>query len=449
MADSRDVPRRVVIMGAAGRDFHNFNVVFRKDETVKVVAFTATQIPGIAGRRYPASLAGPLYLDGIAIEDEVNLDAICQREQVDEVVFAYSDVTHEAVMHVASRALAAGADFRILGPDATMLPASRPVIAISATRTGCGKSQTARWLSRRLRDRGLRVAVVRHPMPYGDLERQRVQRFTSREDLDVAECTIEEREEYEPHLASGSVVFAGVDYADILARAEQEADVIVWDGGNNDFPFYRPSLHIVLTDTLRPADAAKYHPGEATLRMADVVVLAKVNAATDEQVAEADLRARALNPRATVVRAASPVVLDSAERVRGRRVLVVDDGPTLTHGGMAFGAGYSAAVEAGALVVDPLPYADEEIREVLRRYPHVKSVLPALGYGPAQLAALERSIAAAPVDFVVSGTPIDLAALVHVPQPILRARYEFADAGEPTLGAIVDAKLRDLGLLSR
>lgn len=449
MPQGGGVPCRVVIMGAAGRDFHNFNVVFRDDEATTVVVFTAAQIPGIAGRRYPASLAGPLYPDGIPVEDEAELEAICRRERVDEVVFAYSDVRHEAVMHAASRALAAGAGFRILGPDATMLRASRPVIAISATRTGCGKSQTARWLSRRLRGQGLRVAVVRHPMPYGDLERQRVQRFASREDLDVAECTIEEREEYEPHIAAGSVVFAGVDYADILGRAEQEADVIVWDGGNNDFPFYRPSLHIVLTDTLRPADAAMYHPGEATLRMADVVVLAKVNVATDDQVAEASSRARALNPRATLVRAASPVVLDSAERVRGRRVLVVDDGPTLTHGGMAFGAGYSAAVAAGAVVVDPLPYADEEILEVLRRYPHVQSVLPALGYGPAQLAALERSIANAPVDFVVSGTPIDLAALVHVPQPILRARYEFADAGEPTLGAIVDARLRELGLLSR
>lgn len=449
MADSRGVPRRVVIMGAAGRDFHNFNVVFRDDPTVRVVAFTATQIPGIAGRRYPASLAGPLYPDGIAIEEETELEAICRREQVDEVVFAYSDVRHETVMHAGSRALAVGADFRILGPDATMLAAARPVFAISATRTGCGKSQTARWLSRRLRATGLRVAVVRHPMPYGDLERQRSQRFASREDLDVAECTIEEREEYEPHIAAGSVVFAGVDYAEVLAQAEREADVIVWDGGNNDFPFYRPDLHIVLTDTLRSADAAAYHPGEATLRMADVVVLAKVNAASDEQVVETEIRARALNPRATVVRAASPVTLDSADRVRGRRVLVVDDGPTLTHGGLAFGAGYSAAVEAGALVVDPLPYADEEIRTVLRRYPHVKSVLPALGYGPVQLAALERSIAAAPVDFVVSGTPIDLAALVHVPQPILRARYEFGDAGEPTLGSIVDAKLRDLGLLVR
>jgi predicted GTPase len=426
-------------MGAAGRDFHNFNVAFRGRADVHVVAFTAAQIPGIAGRRYPAPLAGDHYPEGIPIEDESDLEAICRRESVDEVVFAYSDVRHEAVMHAASRALAAGADFTFLGPQATMLQASRPVIAVSATRTGCGKSQTARWLTHRLRERGLRVAAIRHPMPYGDLERQRLQRFASREDLAAAECTIEEREEYEPHIAAGSVVYAGVDYADILAAAE--ADVIVWDGGNNDFPFYRPDLHIVLTDSLRPGDADRYHPGEATLRMADVVVLAKVNAASHEQIAEAEARARALNPRATIVRASSPVVLEDAGRVAGRRVLVVDDGPTLTHGGMAYGAGYVAAVAAGAEVVDPLPYADPAISSALSAYPHIRSVLPALGYGGEQLAALQRSIAAVPVDFVVSGTPIDLAALIEVPQPILRARYEFADAGEPSLGPIVDAML--------
>jgi len=428
-------------MGAAGRDFHNFNVAFREDPHTRVVAFTAAQIPGIAGRRYPASLAGARYPEGIAIEDEGDLEAICRREDVDEVVFAYSDVRHETVMHAASRALAVGADFRLLGPETTMLTASRPVIAVSATRTGCGKSQTARWLTRRLRDRGLRVAAIRHPMPYGDLERQRVQRFASREDLDAAECTIEEREEYEPHIAAGSVVYAGVDYADILAQAEAEADVIVWDGGNNDFPFYRSDLHIVLTDSLRPADADRYHPGEATLRMADVVVLAKVNAASHEQIAEAEAHARKLNPGAIIVRGASPVVLDDSTQVAGRRVLVVDDGPTLTHGGMAYGAGYVAAVAAGAEIVDALPYADPQIAEALSHFPHIRSVLPALGYGADQLAALQRSIAAAPVDFVVSGTPIDLAALIDVPQRILRARYEFADAGEPTLGPIVDAAL--------
>ncbi|MDP2326485.1 MAG: GTPase [Dehalococcoidia bacterium] len=441
MTGHTDNQRRVVIMGAAGRDFHNFNVVFRDAPGVHVVAFTAAQIPGIAGRRYPASLAGAQYPDGIAIEDEGNLEAICARERVDEVVFAYSDVRHEVVMHAASRALAAGANFTLLGSDATMLQAARPVIAVSATRTGTGKSQTSRWITRRLRERGLRVAAVRHPMPYGDLERQRVQRFASREDLDVAECTIEEREEYEPYIAAGSVVYAGVDYADILARAEAEADVIVWDGGNNDFPFYRPDLHVVLTDTLRPADADRYHPGEATLRMADVVVLAKVNAASHEQIAEAEAHARALNPRATIVRAASPVALDDPSLVAGRRVLVVDDGPTLTHGGMAYGAGYVAAVAAGAEIVDPLPFADPLIAAALSQYPHIRSVLPALGYGAEQLAALQRSIAAAPVDFVISGTPIDLAALIDVPMPILRARYEFADAGEPRLGPIVDAVL--------
>jgi predicted GTPase len=441
---SHRTQRRVVIMGAAGRDFHNFNVVFRNDLGARVVAFTAAQIPGIAGRRYPASLAGDRYPGGIPIEDEADLEAICEREHVDEVVFAYSDVRHETVMHLASRTLAAGANFTLLGPSSTMLSARVPVIAVSATRTGCGKSQTARWLSRRLRARGLRVAAIRHPMPYGDLERQRVQRFATLEDLDAAECTIEEREEYEPHIASGSVVFAGVDYGDVLERAELEADVIIWDGGNNDFPFLRPDLHIVLTDSLRPGDADAYHPGEAALRMADVVVIAKTNAASRYQVAEAEAEARTLNPRATIVRAASPVVLDEPERVRGRRVLVVDDGPTLTHGGMPYGAGYVAAVEAGAEVVDPLPYADEPIRAALSAYPHVRSVLPALGYGSEQLSALQRSIAAAPVEYVISGTPIDLAALVDVPQRILRARYEFADAGEPTLGTIVDAMLERL-----
>jgi len=446
MADHVD-ERRILIMGAAGRDFHNFNVAFREDPHTRVVAFTAAQIPGIAGRRYPASLAGARYPEGIAIEDEGDLEAICRREDVDEVVFAYSDVRHETVMHAASRALAVGADFRLLGPETTMLTASRPVIAVSATRTGCGKSQTARWLTRRLRDRGLRVAAIRHPMPYGDLERQRVQRFASREDLDAAECTIEEREEYEPHIAAGSVVYAGVDYADILAQAEAEADVIVWDGGNNDFPFYRSDLHIVLTDSLRPADADRYHPGEATLRMADVVVLAKVNAASHEQIAEAEAHARKLNPGAIIVRGASPVVLDDSTQVAGRRVLVVDDGPTLTHGGMAYGAGYVAAVAAGAEIVDALPYADPQIAEALSHFPHIRSVLPALGYGADQLAALQRSIAAAPVDFVVSGTPIDLAALIDVPQRILRARYEFADAGEPTLGPIVDAALERVAVL--
>jgi predicted GTPase len=440
-------------MGAAGRDFHNFNVVYRDDPGTCVVAFTAAQIPGIAARRYPASLAGPGYPSGIAIEDEAALEGLCLREQVDEVVFAYSDVRHETVMHAASRALAGGADFKLLGPKTTMLRAAVPVIAVSAARTGCGKSQTARWLMRRLRGRGLRVAAVRHPMPYGDLERQRVQRFASMADLDAAGCTVEEREEYEPHIAAGSVVWAGVDYEAILERAEAEADVIVWDGGNNDFPFYRPDLHIVLTDALRPHDADRYHPGEATLRMADVVVVAKTDAASADQIQQAESEARALNPTATIVRGASPVALDDPAAVRGRRTLVVDDGPTLTHGGMAYGAGYVAAVAAGAEIVDPRPYLAPSIREALERYPHVRSVLPALGYGAEQLAALAETIAATPAEVVVAGTPIDLGALVEVSQPIVRARYEFAEApgasaGAPGLGSVVDAMLQRVGLAS-
>jgi predicted GTPase len=440
-------PRRVAIMGAAGRDFHNFNVVYRDQPDARVVAFTAAQIPGIEGRRYPPALAGASYPEGIPIEDEADLEGICSREHVDDVVFSYSDVPHAEVMHAASRALAAGADFTLLGPSRTMLGSQRPVFAVSAVRTGSGKSQTARWLARRLRDRGLSVAVVRHPMPYGDLERQRVQRFAGYEDLDAAECTIEEREEYEPHLAAGSIVYAGVDYGEILARAEAEADVVVWDGGNNDFPFFRPDLHIVLMDALRPADASGYHPGEATLRMAHVVVVSKVDAASHEQIEQAEAAARALAPHATIVRGASPVVLDDPAAVRGRSVLVIDDGPTLTHGGMSYGAGYVAAVAAGAgEIVDPRPHAVPPIREALARYPHLRSVLPALGYGPEQLAALRETIAATPADVVVSGTPVDLAALVDVAKPIVRARYDFAEAGEPGLGDIVDGACERLGL---
>lgn len=432
-------PRRVLIMGAAGRDFHNFNVAYRDDPGVRVVAFTAAQIPGIAGRRYPAALSGPRYPDGIAIHDEAQLEAICGRERVDEVVFGYSDVPHALVMHAASRALASEADFTLLGPRRTMLRSARPVFAISAVRTGAGKSQTARWLAARLRARELRVAVIRHPMPYGDLARQRVQRFASVDDLSRADCTIEEREEYEPHIAGGSVVFAGVDYRAVLAEAEAEADVIVWDGGNNDFPFLAPDLHIVLTDALRPDDADAYHPGEATLRMADVIVVAKTDAASPAQVTRAERQARALNGRAQIVRAASPVVLDDPDAVRGRRVLVIDDGPTLTHGGMPYGAGYVAAIAAQAQIVDPRPFLAPALREALTPYPHVREVLPALGYDAAQLAALSATIAATPAEVIVSGTPIDLAALISVPQPIVRARYEFAEVGEPGLGAIVDA----------
>jgi predicted GTPase len=433
---------RTVILGAAGRDFHNFNVVFRDDPSVTVVAFTAAQIPGISHRRYPASLAGPRYPRGIPIEDEAELEAICRRERVAQVVFAYSDVPHAYVMHLASRALATGADFALLGPQRTMLAARVPVIAISAVRTGCGKSQTARWLGRWLRQRGFRVAVLRHPMPYGDLEAERVQRFATRADLDAARCTAEEREEYEPHLAAGNVVFAGVDYAAIIARAEHEADMIVWDGGNNDFPFVRPNLHLVVADALRPGQATAYHPGEAVLRMADVIIVNKVDAASRAGVQQVVDEVRDVNPRAALVRAASPVRLDDPSAVPGRRVLVVEDGPTLTHGGMSYGAGYVAATaHHAAAIVDPRRSAAPAIRDLLARYPHIGRVLPALGYDAAQLTALRDTINQADADVVVAATPIDLAALIDINKPVIRARYEYADAGEPTLAAVVEGFL--------
>ncbi|MCC6557165.1 MAG: GTPase, partial [Polyangiaceae bacterium] len=426
--------RRTVIMGAAGRDFHNFNVAFRDDPAVEVVAFTAAQIPGIGGRRYPPELAGPLYPEGIPIEDEAELERICAAQAVQQVVFAYSDVAHATVMHLGSRALAAGADFVLLGPDRTMLRSKRPVVAISAVRTGCGKSQTSRWLSRRLRARGMRVAVLRHPMPYGDLLSERVQRFASRADLDAARCTAEEREEYEPHLDAGNVVFAGVDYAAILAAAEEESDIVVWDGGNNDFPFLRPDLHIVIADALRPDHIATHHPGEAVVRMADVVVVNKVDAAEGAGVERVIGEVRAVSPRAAIVRAASPVRLADPAAVAGRRALVVEDGPTITHGGMAYGAGHVAAIGAGAAeIVDPRASAAEEIRAVYAAYPHIGRVLPAVGYSAGQLEALRATINASDAEVVVSASPIDLAALIAIDKPVVRARYELADAGEPTL----------------
>jgi len=428
-------------MGAAGRDFHNFNVVYRDDPNVEVVAFTAAQIPGIAGRRYPSSLSGRLYPDGISILPEAELEAVIGDCAADEVVFAYSDVTHESVMHIASRALACGADFTLLGPNRTMLAAARPVIAVTAVRTGCGKSSVARWISRRLRDRGLRAAIIRHPMPYGDLAAQGVQRFERLADLTSAACTLEEREEYEPHIAMGAVVFAGVDYAEILRGAEAEADVIVWDGGNNDFPFLRPDLHIALADALRPGQVATHHPGETVARMADVLVVNKVDAASADDVQALKAALRAVNGRAPIVLAASPITLAEPEAVRGRRALVIEDGPTITHGGMPHGAGWAAAVACGAQIVDPRPYAAPGIAETLRAYPHIGPVLPALGYGEAQLRALAATIEAADVEVVVSATPIDLAALLHTSKKIVRARYDYADAGEPTLGALIDAFL--------
>jgi predicted GTPase len=432
-------PQRIVILGAAGRDFHNFNVVYRDAASSEVVAFTAAQIPGIANRRYPPVLAGPRYPEGIPIEDEAALEEICRREGVTLVVFAYSDVTYAHVMTLASRALALGADFTLLGPARTMLQAPVPVVAVSAVRTGCGKSPIARWLAGRLRAAGRRVAVVRHPMPYRDLERQRVQRFATRGDLDAAGCTIEEREEYEPHLAAGNVVYAGVDYVEIVARAGAESDVLVWDGGNNDFPFVRPDLHVVVADALRPDDAAGYHPGEAVLRMADVAVISKVNTASGEQVGRAVAAVTRVNPRVPIVQAALAVRLDAPELVRGRRVLVVEDGPTITHGSMPYGAGFVAATAAGAAaIVDPRPCAAGEIAAVFARHPHIGSVLPAIGYSAVQVEALRATIERSGAELVVAATPVDLAPLLGLRTPVVRARYELEDAGHPTLADFVD-----------
>jgi predicted GTPase len=442
--------RRVLIMGAAGRDFHNFNMVYRDDPSSHVVAFTATQIPEIAGRRYPPSLAGPYYPEGIPIVLESELESICQNERIDQVVFAYSDVSHARVMHTASIALGAGSDFLLLGPERTMLRASVPVIAVCAARTGCGKSQTARWLSRLLKEQGLRVAVVRHPMPYGDLESQTVQRFASSADLDAADCTIEEREEYEPHLVLGNIVYAGVDYGEIVTRAEAEADVILWDGGNNDFSFIKPDLHIVLVDPLRAGHETTHHPGEAVLRMADIILVAKVNSASDADIQQVTEAAHGINPRAIITRGASPVQLDQSELVRGKRVLVVEDGPTITHGGMSYGAGYVAATQAQAAeIIDPRSVAVKEIATLYTQYPHIGSVLPAVGYNAAQLKALQETINRADVDVIVSATPCNLDALIEINKPVVRARYEFAEAGEPGLGSLVERFLSERALHKR
>jgi predicted GTPase len=423
--------QRLVIMGAAGRDFHNFNQVYRDNPEVEVVAFTATQIAGIANRLYPPSLAGELYPEGIPIVEESELESL----NPEQVIFAYSDISHTELMHIASRVLAIGADFTLLGATKTMLSAQIPTIAVSAVRTGCGKSQTTRWLSKRLREWGLKVAVIRHPMPYGDLEKQVVQCFSTKEDLTIANCTIEEREEYEPHLAIGNRVYAGVDYGKIIALAQQEADLLLWDGGNNDFPFIKPDLHIVLVDPLRPGDETTHHPGESVLRMADLVIIPKVDVAAIADVQQVRENIKQINPQVNIVLGCSPIELDDPEAVKNRRVIVVEDGPTTTHGGMSYGAGYIAVSRANvAEIVDPRNYAVPEIAAVYERYPHIGKILPAMGYFPAQLAALAATINQTPADVVVSATPSDLAALIKVNKPIIRARYEFAEAEEPGLG---------------
>lgn len=430
--------RRVVIMGAGGRDFHVFNTVFRGDPATQVVAFTAAQIPGIDERAYPPSLAGPRYPDGIPIRPEAELDELVAAHGVHEVVLAYSDLSHEEVMHRASQVLAAGADFRLVGPRASMLRSSKPVVAVCAVRTGSGKSQTTRRVAEILQARGLRPVLVRHPMPYGDLERMAVQRFATLEDIDASEPTVEEREEYEAPVRMGMVMYAGVDYEAILRRAEQEADVVIWDGGNNDFSFYRPDLLITVVDPLRPGHERRYHPGEVNLRMADVVVVNKVDRADADAVAQVLASVAEVNPEAIVVRAASPVSLLEGPDLAGRRVLVVEDGPTVTHGGMSYGAGTVAAEQAGAVIVDPRPFAVGSIADTFAAHPHLGAVLPAMGYGASQVADLQATIDATPCDVVIAGTPVDLAEVVSVRHPIRRAAYELRELGQPTLEEALD-----------
>ena len=428
---------RILIMGAAGRDFHDFNVVYREDPATEVVAFTATQIPGIADRRYPAELAGPLYPAGIPILAESELERIVRDERIDRVVFAYSDVAHETVMHAASRALAAGADFELLGPRRTMLRSTRPIVATGATRTGAGKSQTTRYLSRLLEEAGLRAVVVRHPMPYGDLVAQRCERFASYADLDRYETTIEEREEYEPHLDAGRIVYAGVDYEEILRSAEAEADVVVWDGGNNDFPFYKPDLFVVVADPLRAGHEQRFHPGETNARLADVIVVNKTDSATPGQVETVLANFADLNPRAAIVKARSALALEGGE-IAGKSVVVVEDGPTLTHGGMTFGAGIVAAKRFGASeIVDPRPYATGELKATLEKYPDLDRLLPAMGYGDVQLRELEAALNAAPADVVLAATPIDLTRILTLTKPVVRVRYELEEVEGPSLRVLL------------
>jgi predicted GTPase len=429
--------RRIVIMGAAGRDFHDFNVVYRGDPAVEVIAFTATQIPGIANRRYPPELAGVLYPKGIPILAEGELERTVTAEHVDTVVFAYSDVSHETVMRAASRALAAGADFTLLGPGRTMLKSRRPVLAVGATRTGAGKSQTTRFLAALLAEQGVTPVVIRHPMPYGNLADQRVQRFATHADLDRFETTIEEREEYEPHLDAGRVVYAGVDYEAILHQAELEADVILWDGGNNDFPFYRPDLFIVVADPLRPGDERRYHPGEANVRMADVVLINKIDSAEPAAIEAVRTSIHELNPTAEILTARSDLTLVGPP-IGGRRVVVIEDGPTLTHGGMAYGAGVVAARRFHAHLVDPRPFAVGSIRAVLDRYPALQPLIPAMGYGPAQISELETTLNAVDADLVLSATPIDLTRVLHLNKPITRVRYDLAQVGGTPLRDVVE-----------
>jgi predicted GTPase len=431
--------RNIIIMGAGGRDFHNFNVAFRNDLDTRVVAFTATQIPGIDNRTYPPSLAGELYPGGIPIRPEHELTQLIHEHHVDEVILAYSDLKHETVMHKASLVLATGADFRLMGPQSTMLRSIKPVVAVCATRTGCGKSQTSRKIGQTLLDAGLKVALVRHPMPYGDLEAMRVQRFATLEQIDASHPTVEEREEYEEPVRMGMIMYAGVDYEAILRQAEQEADVVIWDGGNNDLPFFRPDLFVVVADPLRPGHELRYYPGETNLRMADVVVINKVDSAEAHNVERVLENIESVNPLAKIVFAKSPPTLDFGPEILGRVVLVIDDGPTLTHGEMPFGAGLVAARKGGAAkIIDPRPYAVGSIKETFERWPQLTNALPAMGYDERQLAELEQTINATPCDVVITGTPIDLGRLIHSRHAIRHIRYELEEVGSPTIADVLE-----------
>jgi len=430
---------KVIIMGAAGRDFHNFNVYFRDNDAYEVVAFTATQIPGIEGRNYPTELAGSKYPNGIPIYSEEELPGLIKKHDADQVVFAYSDVSHEYVMHKASLVLANGSDFRLMGPKTTMLEAEVPVVSVCAVRTGSGKSQTSRQVAKILKSKGLNVAAVRHPMPYGDLRKQVCERFASYADLDKYECTIEEREEYEPHIDNGIIVYAGVDYEKILREAEKEADVIVWDGGNNDMSFYRPDLNIVVADPHRAGNELTYYPGETNLRMANVVIINKVETADPEKVKQVRENIKTVNPNATVLEAASPITADNPDAVRGKRVLVIEDGPTITHGGMPYGAGVVFAKRFGAAeLVDPRPYAVGSIKAAYWKYPHLGAVLPALGYDEKQIEELKETIDQTPCDVVVIGTPIDLRRVIAINKPTVRVKYELKVLGPVSLEQILD-----------
>ena len=432
---------KTIIMGAAGRDFHNFNVFFRDNNEYEVVAFTATQIPNIEDRKYPKELAGSLYPEGIPIYPESELVSLIKNNEVDQVVFAYSDVPHDTVMHKASSVLAAGADFRLMGTNTTQLQSNKPVISVCAVRTGSGKSQSTRLVSKILIEMGYKVAAIRHPMPYGDLVKQRTQRYADYSDLDKHECTIEEREEYEPHLDNGVIVFAGVDYGEILAQAEKEVDIILWDGGNNDIPFYRSDLSIVVADPHRPGHEVMYHPGETNVNLADIFVINKVDTADPESVIRVRDSLRSMNPTATIIEAASPLFVDNPDQIKGKRVLVIEDGPTLTHGEMKYGAGWVAARRFGAQeIVDPRPFAVGSIAKTYEKYPNTGPILPAMGYGDAMVSDLEKTINHADVEMVISATPIELTRIIKINKPMQRIRYELQEIGQPTLREILKEK---------